>query len=99
MLRYAWVREWNVAGSPHYHLALLLNHDAYFSVGDYSKLQSGDCSYDQMLAGRIYKAWGVALGVDWAIAMKGVLFALTRYRLYRSSISCSNSSIRRSSTA
>lgn len=75
MLRYVWVREWDTAEYPHYHLALLLNHDAYFSVGDYSKLQSDDCSYDQMLAGRIYKAWGVALGVDWAIAMKGVLFA------------------------
>ncbi|MBG7550952.1 inovirus-type Gp2 protein [Pseudomonas aeruginosa] len=28
MLRYAWVREWDTAEYPHYHLALLLNHDA-----------------------------------------------------------------------
>ncbi|MFV3334964.1 inovirus Gp2 family protein [Pseudomonas sp. NY15437] len=75
MLRYVWVREWNGAGYPHYHLALMLNHDAYFSLGDYTKLQSVDCSYDQMLAGRIFKAWGVALRLDWAVAMKGVLFA------------------------
>lgn len=75
MLRYVWVREWNGARYPHYHLALMLNRDAYFSLGDYSRLQSVDCSYDQMLAGRIYKAWGVALGLDWTAAMNGVLFA------------------------
>ncbi|OWJ89460.1 hypothetical protein B6S59_30705 [Pseudomonas sp. A46] len=74
-LRYVWVREWNGASYPHYHLALLLNRDAYFSLGDYSKLQSADCNYDQMLAGRIFKAWGVALCLGWTVAMKGVLFA------------------------
>ncbi|QEY63793.1 inovirus Gp2 family protein [Metapseudomonas lalkuanensis] len=75
MLRYVWVREWESSRSPHYHLALMLSRDAYFSLGDYTNLQSDDCSYDQMLAGRIFKAWGVALGLDWTIAMKGVLFA------------------------
>lgn len=75
MLRYVWVREWNGATNPHYHLALLLNHDAYFALGDYRKLQLADSCYDQMLAGRIVKAWGVALGLDWRVAMKGVLFA------------------------
>ncbi|WP_334180958.1 inovirus Gp2 family protein [Pseudomonas nitroreducens] len=74
MLRYVWVREWNDAAFPHYHVALLLNRDAYFSLGDYSQLPSGDCSYEAMLAGRIYKAWGVALGVDWRIARQGVYF-------------------------
>ncbi|NMZ75004.1 inovirus Gp2 family protein [Pseudomonas nitroreducens] len=75
MLRYLWVREWKEAAFPHYHVALLLNHDAYFSLGDYSQLQSDACSYEAMLAGRICKAWGVALGVDWRVARKGVYFA------------------------
>lgn len=74
MLRYLWVREWEDAAFPHYHVALLLNHDAYFSLGDYSQLQSDACSYEAMLAGRICKAWGVALGVDWRVAGRGVYF-------------------------
>ncbi|MDT4857169.1 Inovirus Gp2 [compost metagenome] len=74
MLRYVWVREWNDASNPHYHVALLLNRDAYFSLGDYSQLQSDECNYDAMLAGRIFKAWGVALGLDWPVVMKGVYF-------------------------
>ncbi|RCM97841.1 hypothetical protein PA17_01703 [Pseudomonas aeruginosa] len=74
MLRYVWVREWDSADNPHYHVALLLNRDAYFTLGDYSKLHSDDCSYETMLAGRICKAWGVALGVDWRVARRGVYF-------------------------
>lgn len=74
MLRYVWVREYNGSMHPHYHIALLLNRDAYFSLGDYSQLQSRDCGYDSMLAGRICKAWGVALGLDWTVAMSGVHF-------------------------
>lgn len=74
MLRYVWVREWDSADHPHYHVALLLNHDAHFTLGDYSKLHSDDCSYETMLAGRICKAWGVALGEDWRVARRGVYF-------------------------
>jgi len=74
MLRCLWVRELKDADFPHYHVALLLNHDAYFSLGDYSQLQSGEHNYDAMLAGRICKAWGVALGVDWRVAGRGVYF-------------------------
>lgn len=74
MLRYVWVREWNDASQPHYHLALMLNRDAYFTLGDYSKLHPAGCNYDEMLAGRIYKAWGVALGLDWFVARSGVHF-------------------------
>lgn len=72
MLRFAWVREWSDADNPHYHVVLMLNRDAYFTLGDYSKLQLADSNYDEMLAGRIYKAWGVALGLDWTIARPGV---------------------------
>lgn len=74
MLRYAWVREWKNASYPHYHLVLMLNRDAYFTVGNYSKLQSAGCNYGDMLAGRIYKAWGMALGLDWNVARRGVHF-------------------------
>lgn len=74
MLRYVWVREWDGSRNPHYHVALMLNRDAYFSLGNYKILHSLDCSYDQMLAGRMCKAWGVALGLEWTVAMNGVLF-------------------------
>ena len=74
MLRYVWVREWSQAGKPHYHLALLINRDAYFSLGNYSRLNDLEREYDEMLAGRIYKAWGVALGVDWRVSKSGVYF-------------------------
>jgi len=74
MLRYVWVREWDKADQPHYHLALLLNHDAYFSVGHYGRLNEPDRNYDEMLAGRIYKAWSVALDIDWRQAQAGVYF-------------------------
>lgn len=72
MLRYVWVREWNQADQPHYHLALLLNHDAYFSLGNYSRLNDPGSDYVEMLSGRIYKAWGVALGITWRQAKSGV---------------------------
>lgn len=74
MLRYVWVRERCSAEQPHYHIALLLNRDAYFSLGSYGRLNEPDQDYDAMLAGRIYKAWGVVLGVDWRQAKAGVHF-------------------------
>jgi len=74
MVRYVWVREWNKADQPHFHLAILLNHDAYFSLGNYGRLGDGDRDYDEMLSGRICKAWGVALSIDWRQAQTGVHF-------------------------
>lgn len=74
MVRYVWVREWNQADQPHFHLAILLNHDAYFSLGNYGRLGDEDGDYDEMLSWRIYKAWGVALGIDWRKAQAGVHF-------------------------
>lgn len=32
-LRYVWVREYGRNVNPHYHLVLLLNHDAYYHLG------------------------------------------------------------------
>lgn len=73
MLRY--VREWNGADFPHYHVALLLNRDAYFSLGitvNYSPMNAAmaRCLPDV----RICKAWGVALRVEWCTALRGVHF-------------------------
>ena len=56
-LRYIWVKEQGDSDVPHYHLALLFNNDAYFTLGDYKSIKEN-------LAGRIYKAWARALMVD-----------------------------------
>lgn len=74
MVRYVWVRELNQGDQPHFHVAILLNHDAYFSLGNYGRLSDPDRDYDEMLSGRIYKAWGVALGVSWRQAQAAVHF-------------------------
>lgn len=74
MLRYVWVRESGALGNVHYHVAFLLNRDAYYGIGDYTKLHGDAAIYPDMLAGRICKAWGVALGMGWKEAMKGVHF-------------------------
>jgi hypothetical protein len=73
MLSYVWVREWDRADQPHFHVALLLNRDAYYSIGDYSKLGHHQ-DYHTMLAGRIIKAWSVALNLRWTEAKNGVTF-------------------------
>lgn len=74
MLRYLWVREMSASGCAHYHVALLLNRDAYYGLGDYARLHDACANYSDMLAGRICKAWGVALNLGWKDAMRGVHF-------------------------
>lgn len=74
MLRYVWVREQNASDQPHYHVAILLNHDAYFALGDYRRLNYPDRDYQRMLSGRICKAWGTALNIYWGQAWAGVHF-------------------------
>lgn len=74
MLRYVWVRETGASGSIHYHVAFLLNRDAYYGVGNYAKLHSEDANYSDLIAGRICKAWAAALGLHWREAMRGVHF-------------------------
>lgn len=34
-LRYAWVKEYDQGGKPHYHIALFFNHDAFNTLGNY----------------------------------------------------------------
>ena len=50
-VRYVWAREIGQGGIPHYHVALLLNHDAFFTLGDFNgennlmyKITSAWCS-------------------------------------------------------
>jgi len=54
-LNYIWAREYSQKLKEHYHVALTLNKDRYFSLGDYKKHSS--------LAGMIIKAWASALGM------------------------------------
>ena len=59
-LRYVWAREvGQESGRPHCHVLLLLNGDAYRSVGDYTN-PDADCLYN-----RIRGAWASAIGVDY----------------------------------
>ncbi|MEX2990172.1 inovirus Gp2 family protein [Serratia fonticola] len=56
-VRYMWAREFNQDGKKkHYHVALLLNKDAYAFLGDFNKEEG-------TLAAMITQAWTSALGV------------------------------------
>lgn len=55
-LRYLWCREVSQTGRVHYHVALLLNHNSYNSIGKF------DLDSNNMYS-RIHEAWGSALGV------------------------------------
>ncbi|MBN9576312.1 inovirus Gp2 family protein [Alicycliphilus denitrificans] len=53
-VRYLWAREISATGRVHYHIALLLNHDAYAHFGQYDLASSNIYS-------RIHQAWASAL--------------------------------------
>lgn len=55
-VRYVWARELGQHGKPHYHLAILLNRDAFTALG---KFEAGR---DNMF-NRLEGAWASALGV------------------------------------
>ncbi|WP_217529041.1 YagK/YfjJ domain-containing protein [Vibrio metschnikovii] len=57
-LRYVWAREQAFSETPHYHVALILNKDIYFCLGDFSK-DSGN------LSSMIKEAWASALGIEY----------------------------------
>jgi hypothetical protein len=56
-VRYVWAREIGQAARVHYHCALLLNRDAYFTLGKYGSDQPN-------MARRIMEAWASALGLQ-----------------------------------
>jgi len=53
-VRYIWAREISQSLRHHYHVALLLNKDRYYCLGDYSII-------GQNLSGKIFEAWASAL--------------------------------------
>lgn len=55
-LHYVWAREYSHNHRQHYHVALMLNKDRYFSLGHYN--------YQGSLAWKIKKAWSSALGLN-----------------------------------
>jgi hypothetical protein len=55
-VRWCWVREIGLEGRPHYHFVLLLNRDAYHTVGRFY-------SERENLYSRIQSAWASALGI------------------------------------
>ncbi|AEA66885.1 Hypothetical protein; putative prophage [Pseudomonas brassicacearum subsp. brassicacearum NFM421] len=55
-VRWCWVREIGQEGRPHYHFVLLLNKDAYHTVGRYDSARENTYS-------RIHAAWASALGI------------------------------------
>ncbi|MDP2228245.1 MAG: inovirus Gp2 family protein [Moraxellaceae bacterium] len=70
-LRYVWVREWKDSDHQHYHAAILVNRDAYFTLGNYSfaSADSGvgggaSATYGANMAQRIQIAWGRALALS-----------------------------------
>ncbi|EKO3441433.1 inovirus Gp2 family protein [Vibrio fluvialis] len=56
-VRYIWVKERNESSQPHYHIALVLNRDAYGGFGSF-------CEVGNNLAGVIYKAWARVLSYE-----------------------------------
>ena len=55
-LRYIWCRERSTQGRVHYHVAILLNHDAYAYIGEFN------LDKENMYT-RLYGAWSSALGI------------------------------------
>lgn len=64
-VRYVWAREHGQHGKPHYHLAILLNRDAFTALG---KFEAGR---DNMF-NRLVEAWASALGLS-VEAVKGLV--------------------------
>ncbi|EPO2954434.1 inovirus Gp2 family protein [Vibrio cholerae] len=58
ILRYVWAREQLSSENPHYHVALFLNKDIYFCLGDITKDSD---NFSSMIKG----AWASALGIEY----------------------------------
>ncbi|MGY2228157.1 inovirus Gp2 family protein [Pseudomonas tolaasii] len=56
-VRYVWSREFGQGGKPHYHVLILLNGDAYYTVG---RLRSERVN----MISRMEEAWASALGLS-----------------------------------
>lgn len=56
-VRYVWCREFGQHGIPHYHLAILLNNDAFCTLGSYEMGREN-------IFNRLHEAWASALGLS-----------------------------------
>ena len=56
-LRYIWCRERSTQGRVHYHIAILLNHDAYAHIGQFS------LDNKKNMFTRLHEAWASALKI------------------------------------
>lgn len=56
VVRYVWCRELGKHGVPHYHLVILMNNDAFCTLGLFDLDRNN-------LYTRIHEAWGSALGI------------------------------------
>jgi|SRR5450830_1670933 len=56
VVRYIWASEIGQRGRPHYHIAILLNKDAFCSLGTYALGRNN-------LFNRLHEAWASALGL------------------------------------
>lgn len=65
VVRYVWARETGQLGKPHYHLAILLNKDAFCALGTFEPGR-------QNMFNRLHEAWASALGVP-IEAVKGLV--------------------------
>lgn len=72
-LRYVWVKEKVSSEACHYHMAIMLNRDAYFTLGNYTAAaccNDPDMPVDhwqeppENMAERIVSAWASALGLS-----------------------------------
>lgn len=62
VVRYVWVKEYGAESRPHYHFLLLLNRDAYHTLGFFN-------SQNENLYSRIVSAWASALQLTWDEAL------------------------------
>lgn len=65
VVRYIWVREYSNNGKPHYHFLLLLNRDAFHTLGNFN-------SGNENMFRRIVSAWASALHLTYEQA-KGLI--------------------------
>ncbi|THG82986.1 inovirus Gp2 family protein [Pseudomonas sp. A-1] len=56
-VRYAWCRELGAEGRPHYHLVILLNRDAFHTLGRFTSSRSN-------IFNRLEEAWASALRIS-----------------------------------
>lgn len=67
-LRYVWAREYGESGRVHYHVLILVNRDAYFTLGNYrTEAELNTMGLEDRttnMADRLTNAWASALGLS-----------------------------------